>query len=60
MDPTEAPRKLLQALSAHEVPLGEEDVIWAFSNAKTAVPVTQWVERHITDETLVSLEELEM
>ncbi|PWW77901.1 hypothetical protein C7212DRAFT_362492 [Tuber magnatum] len=60
MDPTEASQKLLQALSAHEIPLGAEDVLWAFDNAKTADPVTQWIERYITDETLVSLEELEI
>ncbi|CUS13648.1 unnamed protein product [Tuber aestivum] len=60
MDPTEASQKLLQALSAHEIPLGEEDVLWVFDNAKTAAPVTQWVERYITDEALVSREELEI
>ncbi|RPA93143.1 hypothetical protein L873DRAFT_1855405 [Choiromyces venosus 120613-1] len=60
MDPTAASRKLLQALSAHEIALGEEDILWAFGNAKTTTLVTQWVERYITEETLVSLEELEI
>ncbi|KAG0634060.1 hypothetical protein HOY80DRAFT_1025974 [Tuber brumale] len=60
MDPTGASQKLLRALSAHEIPLGEDDVLWVFGNAKTAAPVTQWVERYITEETLVSIEELEI
>ncbi|KAH0608398.1 uncharacterized protein H6S33_001532 [Morchella sextelata] len=60
MDPSEAQSRLLRELESHQIPLTSDDVSWAFSNTKTAVPVTDWVERYLGKDTLVSLEEAEI
>ncbi|KAI5841022.1 hypothetical protein DFP73DRAFT_586474 [Morchella snyderi] len=60
MDPSEAHSHLLRELEAHQIPLTSDDVSWAFSSPKTAVPVTDWVERYLGKDTLVSLEEAEI
>lgn len=60
MDLSEARSHLLGVLADHQVPLGDNDVSWAFSNPKSATPVVDWVERYLGKDTLVSLEEAEM
>lgn len=60
MDTSEAQYHLLGVLAAHQIPLGSDDVAWAFGNPKTAMPVVDWVERYLGKDTLVSLEEAEM
>lgn len=60
MDPSEAQSHLLRVLAAHQIPLGGDDVAWAFGNPKTMMPVVDWVERYLGKDTLVSLEEAEM
>lgn len=60
MEPPQAQSHLLHELKSHNIPLTSDDVSWAFSNTKTAIPVTDWVERYLGHDTLVSLEEAEM
>lgn len=60
MDLSEAQSHLLDVLSAHRIPLGSDDVSWAFDNPKTSTPVVDWVEQYLGKDTLVSLEEAEM
>lgn len=60
MNPSEAHSHLLGVLAAHQIPLGDDDVAWAFANSKTTIPVVDWVERYLGKDTLVSLEEAEM
>lgn len=60
MDPSETQSHLLGVLAAHHIPLGDDDVAWAFGNPKTSAPVVDWAERYLGKDTLVSLEEAEM
>jgi hypothetical protein len=48
---------LLHTLSTHNIPLGTDDVSWAFQAAKTSEPVTAWVETYLRPSTVLSLEE---
>ncbi|RPB14029.1 hypothetical protein P167DRAFT_564213 [Morchella conica CCBAS932] len=58
--PPQAQSHLLHELKSHHIPLTSDDVSWAFSNPKTAAPVTDWVERYLSHDTLLSLEEAEI
>ncbi|KZF21548.1 hypothetical protein L228DRAFT_283697 [Xylona heveae TC161] len=51
--------QLLLALREHDISLTRDDVQWAFDSAETNASVTQWVERYLGPETLLSKEELE-
>ncbi|KAH8150419.1 uncharacterized protein LAJ45_05631 [Morchella importuna] len=58
--PPQAQSHLLHELKSHHIPLTSDDVSWAFSNPKTAAPVIDWVERYLSHDTLLSLEEAEI
>ncbi|KAF8527817.1 hypothetical protein BDD12DRAFT_870542 [Trichophaea hybrida] len=49
---------LLSVLYSHASSLGPPDVSWAFSHAKTADPVTSYINTYLQDATLLTAEEL--
>ncbi|KAI9723423.1 MAG: hypothetical protein M1812_001307 [Candelaria pacifica] len=52
--------RLLTALREHEIPLGRDDVEWAFNSQKTNKGVVEWVDQFLGQETLLSKEEAEL
>ncbi|KAI9771986.1 MAG: hypothetical protein M1835_006325 [Candelina submexicana] len=52
--------RLLAALREHEIPLGRDDVEWAFQSQKTKKEVAEWVTQFLGPETLLSKEEAEL
>jgi hypothetical protein len=51
---------LLAALRERQIPLGRDDVQWAFTSPQTKVEVSNWVQDFLGDENLLSKEELEL
>ncbi|KAF8251377.1 hypothetical protein K440DRAFT_614488 [Wilcoxina mikolae CBS 423.85] len=54
----DAETHLLSVLYSHASSLGPPDVSWAFSHAKTADPVTSYINTYLQDATLLTAEEL--
>ncbi|KAF1811974.1 hypothetical protein P152DRAFT_436921, partial [Eremomyces bilateralis CBS 781.70] len=48
---------LLAVLEERGIPLGADDVKWAFESSQTREAILSWVERYLHDETLLSFEE---
>ncbi|KAI9803290.1 MAG: hypothetical protein M1825_002081 [Sarcosagium campestre] len=51
---------LLEALQARHIPLGRDDVQWAFETPSAADQVLPWVQKYLGPETLLSMEELQL
>ena len=60
MGDSPALKTLIDALRDHDIPLGRDDVQWAFESAKTGDDMTAWVEEYLNQSTLLSKEELEL
>ncbi|TGZ80042.1 hypothetical protein EX30DRAFT_67975 [Ascodesmis nigricans] len=48
---------LLSVLQSHKCSLGPDDVNWAFTNPKSSAPVTDYIEKYLGEDTLLSYEE---
>ncbi|KAI9789946.1 MAG: hypothetical protein M1833_002140 [Piccolia ochrophora] len=58
--PKDALDQLLRALQDRQVPLGRDDVQWAFKSPSTASIVEEWVRKYLGPDTLLSQEELDL
>lgn len=52
--------RLLYSLNQRDIPLGSDDVQWAFESVKTKDDITAWVNEYLNTETLLTKEELEL
>ena len=60
MENKEPLEHLLTVLRERGIPLGRDDVQWAFQSQQTRDQVVKWVQEHLGSDTLLSKEELEM
>lgn len=51
---------LLRALRDHHLPLGDDDVAWAFAGSETRDQAAQWVRQHLQPSTLLTRDEFEL
>lgn len=51
---------LLTVLRDRQIPLGRDDVQWAFNAPNTKDMVVEWVEEYLGPDTLLSKEELDL
>lgn len=49
---------LLRVLDERDIPLGRDDVAWAFESSQTADETRAWVREYLSDSCLLSKEEL--
>lgn len=60
MSQSAALRRLLDVLRQRDVPLGRDDVGWAFESAKTKDDIVAWVDQNLNNSTLLSKDELQL
>jgi len=60
MSQSAAFRRLLDVLRQRDIPLGRDDVGWAFESPKTRDEIVRWVEEHLNSSTLLSKDELKL
>ena len=60
MSQSAAFRRLLDVLRQRDIPLGRDDVGWAFESPKTRDEIVRWVEEHLNNSTLLSKDELRL
>ena len=60
MSQSAAFRRLLDVLRQRDIPIGRDDVGWAFESAKTRDDIVRWVEEHLNNSTLLSKDELKL
>lgn len=53
-------RRLLDVLRQRDIPLGRDDVGWAFESAKTKDDLVAWVDQNLNNSTLLSKDELQL
>ncbi|KAF2663219.1 hypothetical protein BT63DRAFT_129491 [Microthyrium microscopicum] len=56
----QARERLLAALKEREIPLGADDISWAFASPKTRDEMIVWVKEYLHDETLLSADEMQI
>jgi len=52
--------RLIKVLKERDIPLGQDDVQWAFESVKTKDDIVRWVEEYLNEPTLLTKDELEM
>ena len=52
--------RLVEVLNARDIPLGHDDVQWAFESAKTKDDAMKWVTEYLDEPTLLTRDELEL
>ena len=60
MEDKEALEHLLTVLRERHIPLGRDDVQWAFQSQQTRDQLVKWVQEYLGLDTLLTKEELEM
>lgn len=60
MSSDNAKAKLLTILQARDIPLGLDDVTWAFESAATKGDAVAWIEEYLTDANLLTKDELSL
>lgn len=60
MDSKQPLSHLLHVLRSHGTGLGVDDVKWAFDGESTHEHVTSWIEQHLGQDTLLSVEEAQL
>jgi len=60
MSQSAALRRLLDVLRQRDIPLGRDDVGWAFESAKTKDDIVKFVDEHLNHSTLLSKDELQL
>lgn len=60
MSQSAALRRLLDVLRQRDIPLGRDDVGWAFESAKTKDDIVTWVDQNLNNSTLLSKDELQL
>jgi hypothetical protein len=56
----QAREHLLNALKERNIPVGAEDVAWAFASPKTRDEMISWVKEHLHDNNLLTADELDL
>jgi hypothetical protein len=56
----QAREHLLAVLQERGIPLGSDDVAWAFASPKTRDEIIAWVKEHLHEDTLLSSDEVEL
>ncbi|KAF2455095.1 hypothetical protein BDY21DRAFT_373585 [Lineolata rhizophorae] len=60
MKHTAALERLLHVLDERDIPLGRDDVQWAFESVKTRDQAAAWADEYLSDETLLTKEEADL